>query len=161
MRYINSFIGLVLIMMLIVACGDSQDQRESFDDDVPPADQPTQTQPPEEDDLGQPPAGADQDQTDTEMGEEPQQEFVQQMQSRLDQAEEELDDARQSGEALGEEQDTQQYDQIEERIDNTRDQLDELEGTGAENWEQISQEVMNNVNNIEEDIQTLSGGGQS
>lgn len=151
MRYINSFIGLMLMMILVIGCGERQDRQERFDEDgPPPAEQPTQTQPP---------ADAEQDRTAVERGEEPQQEFVQQMELRLDQAEDELEMARQDTEALGEEQvqDTGQYDQIEARIDQTRDQLAELENAGAENWEQLSQEVMNNVNTIEEEIQTLRG----
>lgn len=161
MRYINSFIGLFLIMMLVTACGERQDQQQDeFGDQTQPGDEPTQTQPPAGDDQS-PPAGGEQDQTETQMGEEPQQEFVDQMEMRLNQAEEELDQVRQNDEALGEEQEqgNQQVDQIEERIDNTRDQLSELEDTESENWEQQSQQVMNNINDIEEDIQSLRGGG--
>ncbi|MEX0778390.1 MAG: hypothetical protein WD491_12695 [Balneolales bacterium] len=140
MRYVNSFIGLVLIMVLAVGCGDRENGEETFDGE---------TQPPP----------AEQDQTATQ-GEQPQQEFVDQMETRLDQAEEELDRVRQNAGTAGEgQQGTEQFDQIEERIDNTRDQLEELEGTESENWEQMSQDIMNNINNIEEDIQTLVGGG--
>ncbi|MEX0685579.1 MAG: hypothetical protein WD267_01340 [Balneolales bacterium] len=158
MRLINS-LTFLLALFIVVACGESQERQN--DESPALGDQPTQPQ--------TPPPGGEQDQTDTNedqlggaMESEPQEEFVDQMQTRLDQAEEQLDEVRQNAENLGEDQGQQtqeRYDQIEERISNTRDQLSELEDASSDDWEQLSQEVMNRVNDIEEDIQTLSGGG--